>query len=218
MSDRTPDKVPVSIRDWDEKFSEKQDEWFFGREPTELARLTASYWKLEHGARPARVLDIGCGEGRDTVFFTQRGFEVTGVDGSESAMGKARRLAQDHDVTPHALICQDVQTFPITPDYDIYFSHNCIQFLGEGCLPYLRKIQDATPAGGFNSISAFSREAESLVGQPGLYRFDSKELKFHYQGWRLLYYDEVILWRDPMNDYLSFARIIAQKVSAPPGE
>jgi SAM-dependent methyltransferase len=212
MSDSPAPKVPLSIRDWDNKFNEKQGEWFFGREPSELARLTANYWKIAHGTQPARVLDIGCGEGRDTVFFTKRGFEVTGVDGSESALGKAKRLAEDLDVVPHALHCQDIQTFPITTDYDIYFANNCIQFLGEACLPYLKRIQETTPVGGFNAISAFSREAESLVGQQGLYRFDRNELKFHYQGWRLLYYNEEILWRDPMQDYLSFARIIAQKI------
>jgi tellurite methyltransferase len=28
----------------------------------------------------ARVLDLGCREGRDSVFFAERGFDVTGVD------------------------------------------------------------------------------------------------------------------------------------------
>ena len=31
----------------------------------------------------ARVLDLGCGSGRDTLAFTRDGFDVTAVDGSE---------------------------------------------------------------------------------------------------------------------------------------
>jgi 2-polyprenyl-3-methyl-5-hydroxy-6-metoxy-1,4-benzoquinol methylase len=37
----------------------------------------------------ARVLDVGCGEGRDSVFFAERGFDVTGVDIARSGLAKA---------------------------------------------------------------------------------------------------------------------------------
>jgi tellurite methyltransferase len=37
----------------------------------------------------ARVLDLGCGEGRDSVFFAERGFEVTGIDIARSGLAKA---------------------------------------------------------------------------------------------------------------------------------
>ncbi|MBQ7405747.1 MAG: class I SAM-dependent methyltransferase [Candidatus Methanomethylophilaceae archaeon] len=35
---------------------------------------------LHHGSR---ILDLGCGSGRDTIAFRQAGFEVVPVDGSE---------------------------------------------------------------------------------------------------------------------------------------
>lgn len=41
---------------------------------------------------PARVLDLGCGTGRTTVELAERGFDVVGVDVSESMVAEARRL------------------------------------------------------------------------------------------------------------------------------
>jgi SAM-dependent methyltransferase len=46
-----------------------------------------------------RVLDAGCGSGRNLVYFLRNGYEVFGVDESEIAIGQTRRLAAAH--APH---------------------------------------------------------------------------------------------------------------------
>jgi SAM-dependent methyltransferase len=40
------------------------------------------------------VLDVGCGEGRNLVWFLRHGIEVHGVDRSEAAIGRVRELAK----------------------------------------------------------------------------------------------------------------------------
>jgi tellurite methyltransferase len=40
-----------------------------------------------------RVLDAGCGSGRNLVYFLRSGYDVCGVDESEEAIAQARRLA-----------------------------------------------------------------------------------------------------------------------------
>jgi SAM-dependent methyltransferase len=42
---------------------------------------------------PATALDAGCGEGSDAVWLASRGFRVTAVDVSPTALGRARELA-----------------------------------------------------------------------------------------------------------------------------
>jgi tellurite methyltransferase len=207
--------VPTAPRDWESRFREKPQEWFFGREPSEQARLTYHYWKLAKGDAPARVLDLGCGEGRDSVYYTGKGFQCTSVDGSQFALDKAKLLASEFKVTLSDLRCMNVRDFPFDPSYDLVHAHNVLQFLGADCLPTLRRIQEATPPGGFNSIAVFTREADALRNQPDLYAFDHNELKFHYAGWRLTFYAEELLWREPSQRHLSFARIIAQKPGGP---
>jgi len=44
--------------------------------------------------RPLRLLDIGCGEGRNAVFFARNGYEVHAFDISGKGLEKTRRLAE----------------------------------------------------------------------------------------------------------------------------
>lgn len=47
---------------------------------------------LDHitAAAPFRILDLGCGPGRDLAEFTRRGHEATGIDGSAEFVNMAR--------------------------------------------------------------------------------------------------------------------------------
>ncbi len=38
--------------------------------------------------RPGRVLDVACGAGRNALFLARRGFDVTGIDISETALAR----------------------------------------------------------------------------------------------------------------------------------
>ena len=76
---------------WDSRFA--APEYIFG---TEANVFLASQRAL---FRPAmRVLEIGCGEGRNSVWLAQQGCEVTGVDISPLALAKAERLATQREV------------------------------------------------------------------------------------------------------------------------
>ena len=44
--------------------------------------------------RPHRVIELGCGNGRDSIFFSSYGHEVVGVDGSEAAVAASSHLAE----------------------------------------------------------------------------------------------------------------------------
>ncbi len=44
--------------------------------------------------RPHRVIELGCGNGRDSIFFSWYGHEVTGVDGSKAAVAASTHLAE----------------------------------------------------------------------------------------------------------------------------
>jgi len=91
-------------RHWDETFSETAD--MFGAKASEPARNAAELLKKE-GKK--RILELGGGQGRDTLFFAGNGFQVDVLDYSEagvnSIMEKAAQsglsalvAAQSHDV------------------------------------------------------------------------------------------------------------------------
>ena len=71
--------------DWNRKHEES--ELLFRAEPNRF--LVAEV----EGLPPDRALDLACGQGRNAVWLAERGWRVTGVDFSEVALARARRLA-----------------------------------------------------------------------------------------------------------------------------
>ena len=37
------------------------------------------------------ILDVGCGSGRDSIFFADQGFDVTAIDGSQNLIDLAKQ-------------------------------------------------------------------------------------------------------------------------------
>jgi SAM-dependent methyltransferase len=60
---------------------------------------------VAHLPHQARILDIGCGSGRDLLWLKQRGFEPTGLERSASLV----KLARSHSGCP--VIEGDLETF-----------------------------------------------------------------------------------------------------------
>jgi SAM-dependent methyltransferase len=58
-------------------------------------------------AKAQRVVEFGCGNGRDAIFFASYGHDVIGVDGSESAVQSSseRAAALGEDLT---FVCSDI--------------------------------------------------------------------------------------------------------------
>ena len=73
---------------WDAEYSKNRQIW--GERPSELA-LEAAKRLVHSKGRSLRVLDVGCGYGRDTVYVAKSlGFRVLGIDVSEKAVELAR--------------------------------------------------------------------------------------------------------------------------------
>lgn len=76
---------------WDERFGAPG--YLFGKDPAGFVRRQAGL--LPPGAR---VLSLGDGEGRNSVFLAGQGFAVTAMDASPVALEKARALAAERGV------------------------------------------------------------------------------------------------------------------------
>jgi SAM-dependent methyltransferase len=83
---------------WETTFAETDD--LFGDKPSEPARIAADFFQKEGcGA----LLELGAGQGRDTVFFARQGFQVHALDYSESGLkaieGKTTLLGLSPSIT-----------------------------------------------------------------------------------------------------------------------
>lgn len=90
---------------WQSSFSTRAE--MFGGAPSDPARKAVELFRKE-GIR--EILELGPGQGRDTIFFAQNGFRVRALDycpaGLEAIAAKARRLGLSDSIT---VTCHDVR-------------------------------------------------------------------------------------------------------------
>ena len=76
---------------WDERY--RSAELLWSAEPNQFVRDFFS------ARKPGRVVDLGCGEGRNAIWMAERGWQVTGVDFSRVALERAATLAEGRGVS-----------------------------------------------------------------------------------------------------------------------
>ena len=63
------------------------------------------------------LLDVGCGEGADTVFFAKRGFQVTALDNNEKHLDRLRAFIHDNSLTNASVVNTNVLDFQYPQNY-----------------------------------------------------------------------------------------------------
>jgi len=76
---------------WDQRY--QTPDYIFGTAPNVFLASQVKRFRPKD-----RVLDVGCGEGRNSVWLAELGCEVVGLDVSPLALDKARRLAAERGV------------------------------------------------------------------------------------------------------------------------
>ena len=70
------------------------------------------------------LLDVGCGEGADSVFFAKKGFQITAIDSNETYLSRLRAFVSDNGVTNISIKSGDVIDHPYRKNfYDVI---NCL--------------------------------------------------------------------------------------------
>jgi len=77
------------MNDWDSLYKEKG---IVQKEPSIKVIEAADFFKKE---RLERILDLGCGTGRHTLYLLKQGFQVYGCDSSESALKISREILKE---------------------------------------------------------------------------------------------------------------------------
>ena len=136
-----PWPVPTVEEHWERHYGQRERVWS-GRVNAQLASIAE--------ALPAgRALDLGCGEGGDAVWLAEHGWDVTAVDVSETALGRAHEEASRRGVADRIAVqrCDLSDGFP-TGTYDLVsaqFLHSPVRLERPRIL---RDAADAVAPGG----------------------------------------------------------------------
>lgn len=83
------------MKSYDDVYNEEGFYW--GENPNTLA-LGIPDIVSPRGNQGIKLIDLGAGEGRDSIFFSSHGFDVTAVDASEPGLEKIRRWAEEENL------------------------------------------------------------------------------------------------------------------------
>lgn len=179
---------------WDKLYNKPA--YIFGKEPASFLR------DHMHLLPIGRALDIAMGEGRNAVFLAKKGFQVDGVDISEVALKKARRLAKEHHVSINT-ISADLNHYSIKPDY--YELILNINYLQRSLIPQIKK---GLKRGGAVVFETFTMDQLKNTNGPRLpkdYLLNKGELLEYFKDFKIL------VFRETNNGTEALASLIAKK-------
>lgn len=163
-----------------------------------------------------KVLDLGCGQGRNALYLAQGGFEVTALDINSTSLEKLASMAEAEglDLTIQAY---DINKANLGEDYDVIISTVVFMFLQADRLPdILRNMQAKTKPGGYNLIVCAMDTEDAPCHLPFPFTFKEGELRAYYEGWDLLKYNEDFGHLHRLDQFgnpirLRFATMLARK-------
>lgn len=195
-----------------------RDENYF----TEKYGLTRTHSDVLEAAAiipPGKTLDLGCGNGRNSVWLAAKGFDVTAWDKNPNSINNLQTIKAAEGLDNLDIAVNDLNTLTFDGQYDFILSTVVMMFLAPQTIPGLiANMQRCTVPGGYNLIVAAMDTADfpCTVGFP--FAFKEGELRDYYDGWEILKYNENPgeLHRTDVNGNrikLRFATLLARKTS-----
>ena len=106
-----------------------------------------------------RALDVGCGLGTQSIYLTERGFAVDGIDFQEEALARARTRASATGADCRFEWADVTQASSRGP-YDLIIDRGCLHNLaGRALHRYSQNVERWLAPGGYFQLSAFVWES-----------------------------------------------------------
>jgi len=103
---------------WDKIY--ERDASFFGDNPSDFA--VSCYGTMKD--RTKTILELGCGQGRDSLFFASKGIKVMALDYSRFAIEQLSKLAKQTGLPIEASVYDTTKPLPFNDnEFDAVYSH-----------------------------------------------------------------------------------------------
>ena len=110
---------PMSTKDrWDSRYAREM--YIYGKGPTAFLKQKIAM------VRKGKALVLAMGEGRNAVYLAQNGFDVTGVDISEVAIEKCKKLADESNTKVNTVVADLTDYDMGKAQYDLITNFNLL--------------------------------------------------------------------------------------------
>jgi len=161
---------------------------------TDKYGMTRTHSEVVYSAgivKPGKTLDLGCGNGRNSLYLAANGFDVTAWDKNANSIDNIESIKAKEGITNLQTAIQDLNSLRFDGEYDFILSTVVLMFLQAETIPGLiDNMQRCTKPGGYNLIVAAmdTEDYPCNVGFP--FAFKTGELSSYYAGWEQLKYNE----------------------------
>lgn len=163
---------------------------------TEKYGMTRTHSEVVYSAgivKPGKTLDLGCGNGRNSLYLAANGFDVTAWDKNAASIDNIESIKAKEGIANLQTAIQDLNSLRFDGEYDFILSTVVLMFLQPETIPGLiDNMQRCTKPGGYNLIVAAmdTEDYPCNVGFP--FAFKTGELSGYYAGWEQLKYNEEV--------------------------
>ncbi|OCG41203.1 tellurite resistance methyltransferase TehB [Gilliamella sp. Fer2-1] len=140
-----------------------------------------------------RVLDLGCGSGRNSLYLQRLGFDVEAVDKSQSSIENLQQIITNEDLPRINATIYDINQANLKGEYDLIISTVVMMFLQPDKIPdIIHNMQQVTQYGGYNLIVCAMSTDDYPCSIGFSFTFKKQELLNYYQDWEIIKYNEDI--------------------------
>jgi len=170
----------------------RQPGFYWGTEPNRLAHRLLETLPSVQGKT---VVDLGCGEGRDAVYFAKNGLNVIAVDLSQAGLEKAKQWAETEGVAL-TTVRADLLSHRMDAKVDAVYSIGVLHYLPPRMRPdTFAHYKAMTQSGGIHTFNVFV-EKPYLPVPPDYaqneYFYRTGEILQYYWDWEILSFEEYV--------------------------
>jgi len=167
-------------------YSKSLDHCLWGNNP---GRLIKKLDCIDHGNN---VLDIGCGDGKNALYFEKKGNSVIGIDNSMTALrGLSNRFRKNKLQKRGVYIHKDIRDFDAPRDsFDVLISYGLYHCLTDNNRElWHRKIQDMVRIGGLLLFTCLTNGTPlpTSHGTGNLYLPALDDVMNLFENWKILH-------------------------------
>lgn len=162
---------------------------------------------------PCATLDMGCSNGRNALYLSQLGFDVTAVDTNPNAINMLQNIVSDEGLANINALVYDINRASLNADYGFIACTVTLMFLDPARVgAVIADMQEHTLPGGYNLIVCAMDTAKTPCPVNFPFTLGDSQLRNAYEGWELIKYNEDV---GTMHNgaQMQFATMLARKPS-----